>query len=282
MSLYPYELLNGDYITGESLAFSSSNRAFRYGDGVFETICLRNKKPLFIDDHWNRLVNGLNVLSIPIPSGLSRLTFEKFITKLADKNNIDFGRMRFTVYREASGFFKPADIRSAWHCCITGSVNAEYNQNPTGLTASLFERDYKTRGVLSNIKTTNCLLYVIAGMSAAEKADHEVFICNDTGSVIETSDANIFLRKENTFTTPPLSEGCLDGIMRRQVIKFLQKHDLKLNENSISKMDLETADEILITNVIRGAGWIREFNGKEYENRYPELINLWLNNQHKR
>ncbi len=272
-----YEIFNGDLIESRSNLFDSSNRAFRYGDGIFETICIRNKNPLFLPDHWSRIINSLKVLDIPLPGNFSLDSLKHFINELVTKNDQEHCRVRLVIYRVADGLYAPVHSQSAWHLSVTGSIEATYNITPAGLTADVFDSDYKSRGFLSNLKTLNALLYITAGNEASRKGTDDLFIKNDKGNIIESTNSNLFLRKEKTFTTPPLTEGCLDGVMRKQVIRLLQENKFTVTENPVTLDDVINADEIILTNVIRGAASVVNFKGKQYENVFSGVVNGWLN-----
>lgn len=265
-------------VESNTLLFDAQNRAFRYGDGVFETICVRNKKPVFLSDHWSRLVNSLQLLGIPLPGNLNSAALQQSIADLVLRNKQQHCRMRLIIYRVAEGLYAPLNSDSAWHLSVTGSIAAVYSIAPNGLLADVFEADYKSRGMLSNLKTLSALLYIAAGMEASRKGMDDLLIKNDLNHFVESTNSNLFLRKENHFITPPLTEGCLDGVMRKQVIRLLLEQGLSLSEQPLLEQDLNDAEELILTNVIRGAVSVVSFKEKQYSNRFSGMINEWLNN----
>src|SRR5262245_56819458 len=126
LSLYPCEIRNGNVEPSASPLADSSKRAFRYGDGIFETFCVRNNKPLFFDDHCERLMKGLQLMRLPIRSRFEEKLLRHQISVLLESNSTDSGRVRLIVYREASGLYKPADMSSSWVLSITGKVSDQY------------------------------------------------------------------------------------------------------------------------------------------------------------
>jgi len=274
---FKYEILNNVIVSGDALLFNSHNRAIRYGDGIFETICVRNDEPLFLQDHWNRLEHGLQVLGIPMPPAFSYKMLDDSIRLLLHKNELSYARMRLMLFREADGMYIPETKGSTWHLSVTGTVPEFYQSNEVGLSAGVFELDHKTCGPLSNLKSLNALIYVMAGRETLKAGIDEMFITNEQGKIIESVSSNIFIRKGKLFITPPLSQGCLDGILRKQILKLLPMHELEIRESPITKDDLLNADEIILTNVIRGAAWVGSFRKKSFEQLYCTKINNWLN-----
>lgn len=256
---------------------TADNRAFRYGDGIFETFCVRNNQPLFFNDHWNRMVHSLNKLSIPAPADFESQHLKDNIQLLLAKNSHLSGRVRLVIYREAAGLYSPVNSKSSWHLSITGAITATYQTSEKGLSADVFEDDHKSCGALSNLKTLSALIYVCAGIAAQKNGWNDCLIKNEKGNIIESSNSNLFLRKGTSFITPPLSEGCLDGIMRMQVIALLKKNQIHLTEKPVQLTDILEAEEVLLTNVVNGVTWIEKFRGKEYKNVYATTLNGWLN-----
>jgi branched-chain amino acid aminotransferase len=276
-----FEFFNGSIFAAGTPVFSSGNRGLLYGDGVFETIRVSNGRPSFIEAHWNRLNHALEILQIPLPAELSSGYLNDKIQELVKLNEVESARIRFICYREASGFYTPQTTGSSWHMTVSGIVETNYNPNPDGIAVDVFEEDCKTRGRLSNLKTLNALIYVIAGINAKNRNLGDVLIKNDSGNIIESSNSNLFLRRGSSFTTPPLSEGCLDGVMRKQVIRILKSQNFKVEENPVKLSDVEEADELLLTNVIRGTCPIKTFRQKEYKNKFSGQINQWLEKESK-
>ena len=270
-----FELFNGKLQEAGTPLFTSENRAFRYGDGLFETICVRNIQPLFIEDHWNRLSKGLAALSIPASLTLPDLLIA--LDTLLKKNDLSNARLRLIAFREAAGLYKTVDSACSWLLSVTGEVDTEFKKDMPGLSAGVFEGDYKASGKLSNLKTLNGLLFICAASEAIKMGLDEMLIKNQHGNLVESISANIFIRQGTTFKTPPLSEGCLEGVMRTQVIKLLSQKNLPIQEIPLTLEDLLIADELILTNVIQGAGWIENFKGKMYTNQYAVQINHWLN-----
>jgi branched-chain amino acid aminotransferase len=121
--------------------------------------------------------------------------------------------------------------------------------------------------LLSTLKTTNKVINVVGSIWAKENEYQNCLMLNDKKQVIEALNGNIFLVKDGRIKTPPLTDGCLKGIIRKQILAILTAvPDYIIEEESISPFELQKADEIFITNVITGIQPITKYRKKEYDN----------------
>ena len=89
---------------------------------------------------------------------------------------------------------------------------------------------------------------------------------NDSKNVVEAIQGNLFMLTGNKLITPPVSEGCLNGVMRKQILELAKKMvDLEVIEEVISPFDLQKADELFVTNVIKGIQPITKYRKKEFD-----------------
>ena len=131
--------------------------------------------------------------------------------------------------------------------------------------------------MLSSIKTTNRLINVTGSIYAHENGLNNCILLNDSKNVVEALQGNLFMRMGNTLITPPISEGCLNGIMRKQILSFAKKETiLEVVEQVISPFDLQKADELFVTNVIRGIQPITKYRKKEFEQDTAKVLNTIL------
>lgn len=270
-----FEILDGQVI--EQDIHQYRNRAFRYGDGVFETIKISNGKPLYFNDHYTRLENGIKSLKLLHPHSLSVELLESAIQKLCSRNNMQHAKARLTLYRNSAGTYTPDDHMASWHLTLTSLDSAFYNTNEISYSAGLYRDEAKTMSSLSNIKTLNCLVYVLASIYAKESGWNDALITNTNGSPIEATSSNVFFKINDQIITPPLSDGCLEGVMRKQVIDLLSDSEYQLTEKSVSESDLNRFDEIFITNTINGARNITEINARKLKTGIAGKINQTLN-----
>lgn len=271
-------IYNGHLISLYEPAVSFSNRAFRYGDSLFETIRVKQNKIMFLPDHIRRIKIGMTTLRMNVPAEYNTAIIEQFINELLLKNNIKGdARVRLTIFRNEGGFYTPEtnDISFLIETEVLGSNGYELNQK--GYWVDIYAEIKKSINKLSNIKTGSALLYVMAGLTKTSLKLDDCFLVNDQGQIIETISSNIFIVKNGTISTPPISEGCVDGIMRKQILNLAQQHKILSFEQSITVNSLMNADEVFITNSIKGVEWIGQFKNKFYTNRMAVFFNEKLN-----
>ena len=96
---------------------------------------------------------------------------------------------------------------------------------------------------------------------------------NQSKNVVEALTGNIFLVKDNKISTPPLEDGCIDGILRKQLIEICKTAaDLEIQEVSISPFELQKADEIFITNAIQGVRSVSQYRRKKFGNEVAKKL----------
>jgi branched-chain amino acid aminotransferase len=255
-----------------TIAFEDSslnqNRAFLYGDGVFETVKILHSKILFLEDHYFRLMSSMRVVRMEIPMNFTLEYFEEQILSLAKANNkLTSSRARITVFRNNGGYYLPQTNSVSFLVTVENLDNRTYiiNQNP--YRVDLFTDFYVTKHLLSSIKTTNKMINVTASIFASENGYDNCLLVNENKNVVEALQGNLFMLIGNKLITPPISEGCLNGVMRKQILSLASKLEkIEVSEEVISPFDLQKADELFITNVIKGIQPITHYRKKAYRN----------------
>ncbi len=259
---------------------SFANRSFLYGDGVFETLKIANNKILFWEDHYFRLMASLRIVRMDIPMSFTMEYIEEQILVLVRAMNIhESARVRFTAYRNSEGFYLPNNNSISFVIQASKLDNLKYNYDPIQFEVDLYKDFIVPKQLLSTLKTTNKITNVTASIFAKENQLDTTLLLNENKNVIEAANGNLFMVMENKLITPPISEGCLNGIMRKQIIAIAKKMDsVTVLESPISPFDLQKADELFITNCIIGIQPITKYRKKEFEVRVArqliEKINL--------
>jgi branched-chain amino acid aminotransferase len=275
---------NGNIISAKNSIFTAENRAFRYGDGVFETIRVFDNKIPFLNLHKQRLLSGMKALKMNIPKTWKTDFIDKEINKLLqykqNKQNINSKkgnlRLRLAVFRTSGGFYTP--ISNEVEFCIEVSELSENNftLNNIGLVCGIFEELPISPNKISAFKTSNSLPYILAGLYRKEQKTDDCFIINSSGHICETVAANIFgVTQDNQLITPPISEGCIDGIMRKVVLKTAQNLQLSCVEKPILIDNLREFKEIFITNAIQGITWVsgcKPLEKYDYTNKVSQKL----------
>jgi len=245
----------------------TQNRAFLYGDAVFETIRVNNNKVLFLEDHYFRLMASMRILRMEIPMYFTMEFFEDEIKKLITNcpNSISY-RVRITVYRESDGFYVPKTNAVSFLIQAQPLVSDVYEIVEKSYEVELF-KDYSINAqLLSTLKSTNRMVQITAGIFAKENEYNNSLLLNTNKNVAEATNSNLFLILDKNIITPPLEDGCLNGIMRKQILRVLKDNtEFNVQEKSISPFDLQKADELFLTNVITGIQPITKYRKKIFE-----------------
>jgi branched-chain amino acid aminotransferase len=277
MPVTEFVCYNGNFIKKADPVFNSENRAFRYGDGLFETIRVSEKKIFFFPDHWQRLTSGMKILEFEENNDFSYGSVGIYIIKLLNINRLFQGaRIKLSVFRSGGGFYTPLNNRFDY-LIEAGPLNEiDYSLNSKGLIIDFYEKHKKPTGFISEMKTSNSLFYVLASKWKNENKLDDCFILNELDNVVEASSSNIFLVKDNILITPSLNDGCINGIIRNRIISIaLNKDYIVYDDANIKETDIIDADEVFITNAISGINWVVACRHKRYYNKTSvSLIDL--------
>lgn len=256
-----------------------NNRAFLYGDGVFETLKIVDGKMLFLEDHYFRLMSSMRVVRMEIPMNFTMEYIEEQILTLAKANGCETcARARITVYRNDGGYYLPKNKEVSFLINVVPLEKAIYTIEKSSYEVDLYKDFYVTKQLLSTIKSTNKLINITGSIFADENGLDNCLLLNDSKNVIEALNGNIFMLMGNKLTTPPVSEGCHNGIMRRQVLSLAKKNEgLEVVEEVISPFDLQRADELFITNIITGIQPITKYRKKDFGTKLASDLIVKLN-----
>lgn len=277
MSKYPV-IFDGQVIEAGIPFLDASNRGYKFGDALFESIRIVNGKPIFMEGHISRLFEGMQVLGIDRPIEYSIDYFKNHILKLIELSNFTEGaRARLTVFRGGDGFFTPTENTPSFTLEVLPYIHNFYSLNEDGLSVDIYPEIKKPVNKLSIYKTASSLLYVMSGIYARENKLNESLIVNDKGNIIEASNANLFIVSNGVLYTPTLADGCLAGVMRMQIINLALEHKIKVYECSLTPQNLLVADEVFLTNTIKGPQWVGSYRQKRYYNKITRDIIEKLN-----
>lgn len=277
MSNKVYINVNGFLYEEDEKVFTIKNRAWRYGDALFETIRIIDGKPVFLEDHFLRLKKGMKVLKMQ-SSEISFNELKKQILNLLEKNRITKGgRLRLTVYRSGNGLYTPENEGKSYVIEVVALDANKYILNEQGLSIDVYNDLRRSRNILAQIKTTNNIPHVLTAIHKKENNLDDCIVLNDQGRVVEAISSNIFLYKNNNLYTPSIDEGCMNGIMRKQIIKIAKELNINVFEGIINGSMLLQADEMFLTNAIVGVKWVVSYRQKRYFNTYTKKILNSLN-----
>jgi len=259
---------NGELVAFNDVKITPSNRAFNYGDAVFETVKILNGKVVFWEDHYFRLMASMRMLRMRIPIEFTLEFLEQEILKTVEAKPTNTNlRARLSVYRKDGGLYTPKTNEVDYLIDvdeIKNSISDSYH-------VDLYKDFYLYSGHLSTVKSNNKLVNTLGSIYASENDLDNCILLNERKGVVEVTNANIFLVKDKMIKTPPLTEGCLKGVIRGKIIEMITKNpDYNLEESAITPFEIQKADEIFITNSIIGIQPVTKYRKKEFK---AEVVN---------
>ena len=269
---------NGTILSNDAPTIHPGNRGHLYGDGVFESIRLINGKPLNMENHVKRMLDGAKVIKMRTPSYYTTEFFEAKILELCQRSGIlEGGRCRLSLDRVSGGSYLPESNECNYYIEVYQYDVNHFELNAKGIEVDIYQDIKLQKNFLSNYKTKSGLTYVMAALSAQDKGLDDLFLINDKGNILETSSCNIFIVSNGVLYTPGLDEGCLAGTMRMQIINIALANGIKVYECAILPQNVLAADEIIITNAIRGINWIGGYRTKRFHNNMARKLVVLLN-----
>lgn len=237
------------------------NRSFKYGDGFFETIRVKDNQPTLWSFHVDRILSSCKVLGIDLPSSEK---LDHVIDELLELcQGMELAKGRITFYRDGGGSYLPESNALCYHVEAAPLMNVPDAIFPTH-TGNLKDllKDvgalgpqkvglYPNASVLfspfSMLKSTSAALYVQGAIYASQMGWDDAFILNDKGHVVETTNSNIFAVYNRHIYTPSIESGCVAGVCRAYL---LDRYDLL--EADLSWDDLRSADMVFRSNALHG------------------------------
>lgn len=264
---------DGQIIAEDQHIATIDNRALRYGDGLFETMLWKDGDIRFLDFHVERLQGGMQLLQFDEYTKFDTFFIRSKTEELIRKNNMigQVVRVRLIVYRAGGGLYAP-DTNRPVYCLQVSRLPASLRDKKLGLIVDLYTDLKKPYSGLSHLKSNNALIYVMAGLYKKKFAYDEVFLLNQEGHLCEALTSNIFVYYDKTLYTPALTEGCVQGVMRRVVMDMAAHEGIAVVEAQISPEIMKQADEIFCTNAVHGVQWVMGFKQKRYFNKISRIL----------
>ena len=268
---------NGNIVPSSDAGLSFFNRGFSYGDALFETVKAVGNKLLFWEDHYFRLMASMRLLRMEIPMTFTPEYFVDQCVQLIQEQEVNSPawRLRLTVFRDSGGRYTPDHNRVAFVIGCEPLPQDRFLDEVVKYRVDLYKDHYVQAGMLPNLKTNNKILNVLGSIFAKENDLDNCILVNDNKEVVEALQSNLFLLFGQEIHTPPLTSGCLDGIIRKQIIRLSKDLNLTLKETAINPFDLQKADELWLSNSIQGIRAVTNYRRKTYQSQlYPEAVAL--------
>ena len=268
---------NGNLVQPSDSVLPFFNRGFSYGDAVFETVKAVGGKLIFWEDHYFRLMASMRLLRMEIPMTFTPEYFVEQCNRLIESQAVSSAawRLRLTCFRDSAGRYTPDENKVSFVINCEPLEQPSFSSEIPNYRVDLYKDHYVQPALLSNLKTNNKILNVLASIFAKEHDLDNCILVNDKKEVVEALQSNIFLLFGNEIHTPPLTSGCLDGIIRKQLIRMANELDLSCKETTLNPFDLQKADELWLTNSIQGIRAVTNYRRKEYQSKkYAQAVGL--------
>jgi len=277
-----YVFHKGEFLSDTATHIARDSRAFRFGDGFFESMRIVDGKALYLESHFARIMATAGALKIRPNDDFSLESLKAQVQELLRRNGIDQGgRMRITFYRKSTGFYLPKQDELTYFIEAEPLPDNEFVLNATGRQVDIFSDFKKEINKLSVFKTLNCQLYVQAAIHARDKGLDEALIQNNKLSIIESNSSNLFIVSNGVLYTPTLDDGPVGGTMRMNIINIALENKIKVYECTLNPHNLLAADEMFLTNAVRGIEWVVGYRTKRYFNDMSKKMIGLLNESAK-
>lgn len=264
---------NGKLFKEDTAVICAENRGLRYGDGLFETMKLKNGQLILSDDHFARLWKGLQTLQFELPKHFTPEKLTEEMLAVAKKNQLEkAARVRINIVRGTGGLYDASNHHPNYIIEVMPLPGQTETLNSNGLVLGIYEEVKKSCDILSNLKHNNFLPYIMAALHAKKEKWNDAVVLNTHGRICDTTIANLFLVKDSVVYTPALSEGPVAGVMRQQVISQLKTAGIDCIQKEITVEELLEADEVFLANSIYNLRWVQRINHKEYHNILTQKI----------
>lgn len=241
------------------------NRGFQYGDGIFETLLSINDDIQFVKDHYNRIERGLGVLSLDLNFDLEKL--EVHLKELSQKVAAPIVKVKIYIWRKTGKIYSGEPDIEVLITVEPGRVRDEPIKE-VGFSQSIQNR----YTVYSDFKRLSSMPYTIASNECIKRNLDDMIILDLKGHVSELLTSSIFWIKDRTLYTPSTDTGCIDGVMKRQVIQVL-KNTFEIREGLFSKKEILTADSVFSAN-IGGIAPLMQIEETSFDHAHPVVSSL--------
>ncbi|MFY7708634.1 MAG: aminotransferase class IV [Flavobacteriales bacterium] len=277
-----YVFHKGEYVNEHQAFIAKDNRAFRLGDGFFESMRVVDGKVLFLENHFSRISDTIKAYKMVAAENFNLDLLRNQIQGLLSRNNITKGgRIRITFYRKSTGYYLPHSDDVNYLIESEPLLENEFILNPIGKTVDIFTDFKKDVNKLSIYKSLNAQLYIMAALHSKEKNLDDALIQNNKFAIIESISSNIFIVSNGVLYTPSLTDGCIAGTMRMNIINIALDNKIKVYECTLNPQNLLAADEIFLTNAVKGIEWVVAYRTKRYYNDMSKKMIQLLNDAAK-
>lgn len=273
-------LSDGTLVPKSELGSSRINRAMLLGDGFFETVRVIGGRPHAWEAHHARIAACCKALSLEPQEHMDSAFLLRGIYKLLEAHGARHARLRFTFFRKGGGAYTPETNRLGFIGECVPLVHGDFQVREEGVHLGLYTGLKKFRSPLAPYKLLGNHVYIQAAEWAARLHYDDVLVCNDADEIIEGTASNLFVVSGGALHTPPLSSGCVGGVMRMSVLNAAMDSGIPCFESTLEEGDILNAEEVWLTNAVKGISWVRSFRDKRFFHKKADRITALLNVRH--
>jgi branched-chain amino acid aminotransferase len=258
-------MINGQWVANDSMAGMISQRIWQYGDGVFESIRFNRGQSLLFPYHLSRMKRGCALLGLTLPS-VDDCYWKEQIEKALSHSGLNqrHARVKWVIYRDSEGYFKPEHDRSSWMILVSETSPLTNPLSSNKLTTVIYDKFLLPQDELSQIKTMSSIRYVLAGRYARDQGADDAFLMNTHKNICEAASHSFMIYTHNRWVTPPESEGGVASVMRSYVLEVCRLKSIPVDRVPVSKEDLQYAQSILLLNAISGIKLVGKMEQQHY------------------
>jgi branched-chain amino acid aminotransferase len=266
---------NGMLYGDDAHFISHRNRGLRYGDALFEIARVLGGKIVFWEDHYLRLMSSMRLMRMEIPMNFTMEYLEAQIGATLEANALQnsAASVRLTIFRKGEGNFLPESREISWYMEVEQLDSPYYVLDEKTFKIELFKDFYISDDLLATLNTNNKALRVAGSIYSSENGYDSCLLLNHRKMVVEALNGNLFLVNGKNLKTPPLSDGCTNGIIRKKVLEIVNKVEgYSIEEGSVSPFDLQKADELFLAGSVIGIRPVTHYRKATYETKVAREI----------
>ena len=249
---------------GTDPLLSALDRGFTVGDGIFETCVVVRREPFALTRHLDRLTRAAATIGLAQPP---LDVIRGAVTELISRGGDQPARLRITWSAGSGGAGSPrAGGTPTLVLTLTpeaGAGPAGDPEAPAGVDVVVVPWVRNEWSPLAGVKSTSYAENVLAVEYARSHGGTEAVFANTRGELCEGSATNVFVERDGTLLTPPLSSGCLAGVTRDLVLEWGRAAGVTIEEVTLPLADLAGAEHAAVTSSMRGIVPIRSVDGQQ-------------------
>ena len=255
-------------------AVSIDERAFQYGDGLFETIAVRDDQPRFWDMHMDRLARGCDRLGLTMPRRkVLRRWLDDAIAASEQDTAFCTAKLILTSGVAVRGYARRTPTKVMTYCGIHANEPVARAHYVNGVSTVVCSTRLALFSVTAGCKTLNRLEQVLARSEFAPDATFEGLTLDADDRLICGTISNVFIVESGSISTPSLERCGVEGVMRRHVVEVLERTDLPVFVRDIGVSDLLSCDEVFLTNSQFGVLPVRRCGERSWD-EHPVTRNV--------